>query len=220
MSYLNPLREGGPILVTQVGTAEGARAAAAALACEGAEADATALLVDLGGRPPRPTLLSSAAAQELEKRIGAHLPAARAAARGRLCQLAVAAEPEGYEVASAAITVARGAPAVVHLPPALLQPAAEGMLGCRPSAVLLRADLGVDRALVALVARDLLARGCTVGVLKSRLGWVSERRALFGVLPAGSDAGVPPRLVRRLLASRGREELPAAGPVPGLEAVS
>lgn len=215
MSYLNPLRQPGPVLVTAVGEAEGSRAAAAALACEAAGAEATALLVDVGGRPPRPTLLSSAAAQELEKRIAAHVGGARVAARGQICHLALAAEAEALEIAAAAVTVARGAVAVVHLPPALLQAALEGLPGCPPSAVLLRADLVADRALVALVARDLMGRGLAVGVLKSRLSWVSERRALFGVLPGGSAAGLPPRLVRRLLPSTGKEELPVAA----LEAV-
>jgi hypothetical protein len=88
---------------------------------------------------------------------------------------------------------------VVHLPPGLLQEALEREGGLRPSAVLLRADLDRDRALVGLLVRDLLSRGLAVAVLKSRLAWVSERRALFGALPAGSSGGLPRRLARRLL---------------------
>jgi hypothetical protein len=52
---------------------------------------------------------------------------------------------------------------------------------------------------VALAARDLLGRGLAVAVLKRRLNWVAERRALFGALPVGSPGGLPGRLVNRLI---------------------
>src|SRR5689334_10084920 len=122
MSFINPLDGAAIVFVTAVGDAEGGRAVAAALACADADLDRPALLVEVGGRPPRPTLLASAAAQELEKRLRAHLPEERVAARGQLCQLAVGGDPDGYEAAAAAIAVARGATAIVHLPPELLQP--------------------------------------------------------------------------------------------------
>ncbi|HET8815352.1 MAG TPA: hypothetical protein VFM51_10410 [Solirubrobacterales bacterium] len=199
LRVVNPLRERPVILVTAVGEAEGSRGAAAALACAGAELDLATLLVDVGGRPPRPTLLASAAAQALEERLAAHLPQHRAAARGQVCHLAVPADRDGLASASAAVSVNRGALAVVHLPPELLQGAVGGERGPRPSGVLLRSDLRSDRALTALVARDLLARGIAVGVLKQRLSWVAERRALFGALPAGAPGGLPERLVNRLL---------------------
>jgi hypothetical protein len=195
----NPLREGSVVVVTAVGEAEGARAAAAALTCAGADADVPALLIDVGGRPPRPALLATAAAQKLEGRLTAHLPELRAAARGAVCHLAVPPEAEGLEAASAASAVARGSTVVLHVPPALLQPAVGGELGVRPSAVLLRADLDEDRPLVALAVRELTRRPLTVAVLKRRLSWVVERRALFGALPAGAAGGLPERLVRRLL---------------------
>lgn len=185
------------VVVTAVGAAEGARAAAAALACAGADGGLAPLLVDLGGRVPRPTLVASTAARALEERLAAHLPSARVAARGQVCHLAAPAVAEGFATAAAAVTVARGALAVVHVPPAQLQellaePGAPGFTGA-----LLRADLGSDRALLALVVRDLLGRGLAVAVLKRRLGWVSERRALFGALGPGGD-GLSPVLLRRL----------------------
>ena len=90
---------------------------------------------------------------------------------------------------------------MVHLPPELLQAAVVGEGGLRPSGVLLRADLARDRALVALTARHLIDQGIAIGVLKQRLGWVTERRALFGALAAGSPGGLPDRLVRRLIGS-------------------
>lgn len=197
LSFTNPLRGKGATLVTRVGNAEGSRGAAAALACAGAGAEAPGLLVDLGGRDPRPTLIATTAAQELEERLRVHLPQAKAAARGQVCHLTAPADLAGLEAAAAALSVARGAQAVLHLPPALLQPALDGP-GLEATAALLRADLRSDRALVALLARDLIERGLDVAVLKRRLAWVAERRALFGALPAGSPGGLPERLGRRL----------------------
>jgi hypothetical protein len=199
--FLNPLKAHGTVLVTAVGAAEGSRGAAAALACAGADADMATLLVDVGGRTPRPTLISSAAARQLEERLRAHLPEARVAARGQVCQLAVQADPDGLELSSAAATAARESGAVLHLPPELLHEVLDAP-GWRPSGVLLRADLDGDRALVGLAVRDLLARSIPAMVLKRRLAWVAERRALFGVLPAGAPGGLSERQVRRLEGAR------------------
>jgi hypothetical protein len=205
-AVLNPLQDGPTLVVTRVGEAEGARGAAAALACAGADLDSPAIFLDIGGRAPRPALLASAAAQRLEERLGAHLPELRAAARGQICQLAVPATLAGLDAASAAVSVSRGSTAVLHVPPELLQTLLAGELGLRPSGMLLRADLAEDRPLVALSVRDLLSREFTVAVLKRRLTWVAERRALFGALPPGSPGGLPERLLRRLeILSTGRE---------------
>ena len=194
---LNPLKVGPTVLVAAVGGAEGARGAAAALACAGADADLATLLVDVGGRAPRPTLIATAAARKLEERVRAHLPKAPVAARGQVCHLAVAVEPEGLDLGSAAATVARESGVVVHLPPALLHEVLSDP-AWSPSGAMLRADLASDRPLVALAVRDLIGRGVPAVVLKQRLAWVAERRALFGALPAGAPGGLPERLVRRL----------------------
>lgn len=216
MSFVNPLQGGPTIAVTAVGEAEGSRCAAAALACAAADLDLPALFVDVGGRSPRPTLLASAAAQKLEERLGAHLPDLRAAARGQVCHLTVPASPEGLDAAAAAAAVVRGSVAVFHVPPEMLQAVLTDAPGLRPSGVLLRADLAADRPLVALAVRDLIARGLAVAVLKQRLSWVAERRALFGALSPGSSGGLPERLLRRLgVVSTGTEV-----PVPVLERVS
>lgn len=199
--FVNPLSQGRVVVVSAVGEAEGSRGAAAALACARAEVDSATLLIDAGGRPPRPTLIASAAAQKLEERLAAHLPELRFAARGQVCHLAVTADAEGLDAAAAAATVERGGLVVLHVPPQLLQEALVAP-GLQPLGVLLRADLCGDRSLVALLARDLLARDLGVGVVKHRLNWVAERRALFGVLPAGSPGGLPERLVRRLCGPR------------------
>lgn len=186
------------VLVTAVGGAEGSRGAAAALACAGAAPDLATLAIDVGGRTPRPTLLSSDAARRLEERLVAHLPTARVAARGHVCHLAVPAEEHGLELAAAAVTVARGALAVVHLEQAGLRSLLDGGPGLRPTGVLLRADLAADRPLLALAVRELLERDLDVAVLKHRLGWVAERRAHFGALSPEQAGGLPPAILRRL----------------------
>jgi hypothetical protein len=199
VTALDAPADAATVLVTAVREGEGSRGAAAALACAGADVDRATLLVDVGGKPPRPTLLASAAARQLEERLVAHLPQTRVAARGQVCHLAVAADPEGLEATAAAVTVARGALAVLHLPPPLLRPCLEERLGPEPSGVLLRADLAADRALLALVVRDLMARDLAVTVLKQRLSWITERRALFGALTPDGASGLAPRLLKRLL---------------------
>jgi len=196
-TFLNPVKTGPVIVVAAVGEAEGSRSAAAALACATADLDLAPLLIDVGGRVPRPTLIASAAAQQLESRLNAHLEEARVAARGQVCHLTVAAEADGLATAAAAAAAVRESGVVIHLPPHLLQPVlAEPAL--QVSAVLLRADLSEDRALVALTVRDLIDAGVGAAVLKRRLTWVAERRALFGILPAGAPGGLPERLVRQL----------------------
>jgi hypothetical protein len=188
------------ILTTAVGDARGSKAAAAALACAGSDPDRPSLLIDVGGRPPRPTLVASAAARELEERLAVHLPDLRAASRGQTCHLAVPAEEAPFERARAALPLVRDSVAVVHLPPALLQPAlAETSLDA--TGALLRADLAADRALTALAVRDLLHRGPRVAVLKRPLAWIPARRALFGVLSANAPGGLPARLRETLLQS-------------------
>lgn len=190
------------VLVTAVGDAEGSRGAAAALACAGADADRATLLIDVGGRAPRPTLLASSAANRLEERLTVHLPRVRVAARGQVCHLAVAAEAESFEAVSTAATIARDSLVVLHQPPVLFQPLLQQGLGARLSGAMLRADIAADRSLLVLVVRDLLERGLAVGVLKRRLGWVPERRALFGALAPDVAGGLPAPLLRRLLSHR------------------
>jgi hypothetical protein len=205
------------VLVTAVGEAAGSRAAAAALACAGSEPDRAGLLVDLAeGRPPRPLPIATAGARALEERLAAHLPNASVASRGAICHLsavppapvggaatavgkaesATDAEPR-LDLVAAAVPLARDSVAVVHLPPNLLQTALDDPR-LRSTAALLRADLPADRPLTVLAARDLVARGLRVKVLKRPLGWLVGRLALLGALPAGSPA-LPARPRERLL---------------------
>ncbi len=186
------------VLVTAVGGASGSKAAAAALCCAGSEPDSPGLLIDVGGRVPRPTLVSSVGARRLEERLAAHLPELRSASRGQACHLAVDDDPGAFGSVGAALPLARESVVVVHLPPARLQDAL-GEPGIPVTGVLLRADLNADRALTALAVRDLLDRDLRVAVLKRPLAWVPARRALFGAMPAAAPGGLPASLRRSLL---------------------
>jgi hypothetical protein len=186
------------VIVAPVGGASGSRAAAAALACAGSAADRAGLLVDLApGRMPRPGLIASAAARELEERLAAHLPEAVVASRGRICHLSLPEDVVGLERAGAALAVGRGSTTAVHLTPRLVQSALDGPL--RPTGGLLRADLAVDRALTALAVGDLIERGLRVAVLKRSIGWIASRAALAGVSAPVGDDGLPMRVGRLLL---------------------
>lgn len=182
--------------VTAVGQAGGAKAAAAALACAGSEPERAGLLIDVDGRPPRPTLLASTGARALEERLALHLPELRAASRGQTCHLAVPGANGALDAIAAAIPLARDSIAVIHLPPSRFR-AFLDEVGIEPTGVLLRADLAEARALVALAVLDLNGRGLPAAVLKQQLAWIPSRRALFGV--SQGNAGLPERLVRRLL---------------------
>lgn len=174
------------VFVTAVGRVSGSKAAAAALACAGSESDRPGLLVDVGGSPPRPTLFSSPGAREMEERIALHRPDLAVASRGQTCHLALGGEALRDDL-RAILPLARDSIAAVHLPPDALR----GLLdaaGIAPSGVLLRADLARDRALVALAAADLIARGLVVKVQRRPLAWIPARRALFGALPPGDSS--------------------------------
>lgn len=196
-SALSRRSDGPVVLVTTVGAAAGARAAAAALACAASDPDRAALLVDLDdGRPPRPSLIATAAARKLEERLAAHMPEAAVASRGRLCQLTLPAVTESLDRIAAALPLARESAAILHLPPALLRPIlAEPRIPA--TAALLRADLSQDRALTALAVRDLMDHGLRVAVVKRQPSWMVSRAALFGVL-LGDSPVLPAQLVSRL----------------------
>ena len=196
---------GRVILVTAVGAVSGSRAAAAALVCAASEPDRPGLLIDIGGRPPRPTLVASSGARELEERLTVHLPELRVASRGGTCHLAVPSDIEALERLPAALPLMRDAVAVLHVPAGLFQDVLR-LQSVEPSGVLLCADLAADRAITALVVRDMRERNLLVRVLKRPLAWVPARRALFGVLPAEAPGSLPVNLRKTLLQS----EIPAA----------
>jgi hypothetical protein len=186
------------VLVSRVGAARGSRAAAAALACAGSDADRAGLLVDLDpGRPPRPALVATAAARELEERLAAHLPGAAVASRGRICHLALPGDDEGVERARAAFALGRDSTVALHLAPRQVQSVLDALVPA--SGAMLRADLGVDRALTALAVGDLIERGVRPAVLKRALGWLAARRALAGALGPGLGEALPQPACARLL---------------------
>lgn len=199
-SLAAPAADPSPVvLVTQVGAATGSGAAAAALACAASEPDRAALLIDLcGGRAPRPSLIATAGARRLEERLVAHMPDAAVASRGAFCRLTLPADRDAIEHVAAALPLVRESAGIVHLPPPLLRAVLEETR-VLPTAVLLRADLTRDRALTALVARDLMAQGLGLVVLKRPLGRLAARAALFGVRLAG-DGGLPVRACKLLRA--------------------
>jgi hypothetical protein len=170
------------------------------MACAGSEADRAGLLVDLDpSRPPRPALIATAAARDLEERLAAHLPGVRVASRGRICHLALPGDEHGLERAGAALAVGRDATAAVNLAPGQVQAALVGPLD--PTAALLRADLGTDRALTALAVGELIDRGLRPAVMKRPLGWLAARRALAGALGPGLGEALPQPACIRLLDS-------------------
>src|SRR5680860_414011 len=162
------------VLVTRVGAARGASAAAAALACAASEPDRAALLIDLDeSRAPRPSLIATSEARELEERLAAHMPDAGFASRGQICHLKLSPDLDGIEQVAAAAPLVRESAAVIHLPPSLLRPVLE-QARIQPTGALLRADLARDRPLTALAVRDLMARDLQLAVLKRPLGWLAS----------------------------------------------
>jgi hypothetical protein len=193
MSAVSPV-----VLVTRVGDATGSRAAAAALACAASEPDRAALLIDLdGGRAPRPSLIATAGARDLEERLAAHMSDAALASKGSICCLKLPGGQDGIEQVATALPLVRESAAIVHLPPGLLRAALEEPR-IRPTGALLRADLSGDRALTALAVRDLMACDLRVAVLKRSPQWLSAVVALRGV-PAPVGLAVPAGLSSRLL---------------------
>lgn len=191
----------GPVVVvTTIGAASGARAAAAALACAASEPDQAALLIDVSeGRPPRPSLIATVGARALEQRLNAHMPDARVASRGQICQLSLLPNEEGIEQIAMAMPLVRESAAVIHLPAASTrQVLEEPRIGV--TAALLRADLARARALTALAVRDLMAQELRVAVLKRPLGWLTARGALLGTIPSGIEV-LPVRMRRQLFSS-------------------
>ena len=149
-------------------------------------------------------MLASAAARELEdavRALGADFAAA--AARGHLCQLAIAGDDGLDRVAELLAARIPAALVIVHLPQAMWSEAvADRRLGAR--AGLLQADLPADRALVALAVRELHERGMRAKVAGRPLGRVGARRALAGIEPGGAVSARAARWARSFGALRAR----------------
>jgi hypothetical protein len=114
--------------------------------------------------------------------------------------MAIPADADGLERLPAALPLVRETVAVLHVLPGLFQNLLR-VRGLDPSGVLLRADLESERALTALVVRELQQRDLLVRVLKRPLAWMPARRALFGVLSPDAAGALPPHLRKTLLES-------------------
>lgn len=195
----------GPTLVTAVGEAPGSQACAAMLAVAAAGNGDAALLLELDPpRMKRPGVLASAQAKDLEERMARQIPEARPAARGRICCAALPAGDEGLAAAGAAAREAgEGIPCIVWAPPGSFRAAIED-LGLAPGTVLLRADLERDRALTALIVRDILGRGLGVRVFKRAPDWLTSRRVSAGA-PVGRSPAAVSALLRRMQGDRHAE---------------
>lgn len=200
----------GTTVVTGVGAAAGSQACAAMLAVEASRNGDAALLLEID--PPkvrRPAVLASAQARDLEERIARGVPEASPAARGRICCAALPPGDDGLAAAGAAVREAGDDIAcVVWARPAAFRAAIEDP-GLAPKGALLRSDLDRDRAVTALLVRDLLGRGIAVRVFKRAPEWLSSRRAIAGAPGGGKAPGAVSSLLVRLGGERG-QAMPAA----------
>ena len=193
-------------VVTSVGDAKGSTAVAAALAGAAASDARAGLVVDLASqRSPRPTIVASAAAGALADAVESTIPEAPAAARGRICHLCLGSD-ELEDRLEAVAAIPEASPLVVHAPPELFRRVLSHE-GLGVDAALLRADLGRERALTGLLARDLLSRGVRVWVAKQPLSWLSGRMALCGIPSGGRGESRQAKLMRRLLDGQGGQAL-------------
>ena len=186
------------VFVSGLADAPGARGAAAALACAASTSDQAALLIDVGGPHPRPTLLSSRAAAELETTLTAILPDRPSAARGQVCHLALSTAVEDLAAVGEVRANLQHGYIILHLPDELL-PTALATDTLRPSGVLIRADTHHDREIAAKTVRRAARAHIPIAILDHRLDWVTERRALFGALPDSAPGGLPVEVLKRLL---------------------
>jgi Flp pilus assembly protein TadG len=186
------------VLATSLGEAKGGLAVAAAVGVALSRARTSVLVAELGASGRRgPTMLAAGAARELEDTLRAD-GFERAAARGRVCWLALESGDEPLaELGRAVAALPPEAVAVAHLPAGLWQPALGGPIP-GPVAALLRADLPVDRSLTAITVIELRARGIPVRVASRPLGRVAARRALAGLEAGGAASQRSARLARGL----------------------
>ena len=189
----------GTVLATELGDASGGLAVAAAVGVALASSGPGVLVAELGAERGRgPTTLASACARDLERALRER-GFRRAAARGRLCWLALPDGEDALAELARALQAANPPISVVHVPGRLWRAAlGEPALGLRSG--LLRADLAADRPLTALAVIELRERGVPVRVASRPLGLVASRRALAGLEVGGGAAKRVARLARGLFA--------------------
>jgi hypothetical protein len=190
------------LLCAPAGDGRGLPAAAAAVAVAATPlegASGSTLLLDLraGARPPRGTVLASAAARELESTLREQ-GRLRGAARGRLC-FAVANDAEPAAALEAALGEETGAGLVVAICDrgdfrTLLDAGADFR-----RSVLIRAEAGANRPLIALLAAEMRDRGIPLKAWVAPIGAIGGRRALAGLEPGGASGRRAQRLAGALV---------------------
>ena len=203
---------GGPprlLLCAPAGEGRGLGAAAAAVgvAATPPETGVRTLLVDLRdeARPPRGTVFAGTAARELEEACRAS-ESLRGAARGRLCFAAApdAADADGRAAVLGEALEGFEADLVVAVCDrgdfrALLAAGSDAR-----RSVLLKADRGGDRPLIALLAAELRSSATPFKAWIPPLGAIGARRALTGIEPGGASGHRAERLARILVAPPAR----------------
>ncbi|MDQ3572042.1 MAG: transglycosylase SLT domain-containing protein [Actinomycetota bacterium] len=194
------------VAVTAIGDAKGSLPVAAALALALAEPGRGAVICEVGdGARRRRTLVASASARGLEAELR---PELAAVARGALCWLPLSPTEDDWPQGLDRCMTSSADLVVVDLCPGAWRQLFDWQ---NPAAAALRADLDRQRALAALAAFDMRARGLPLAVVPRTPNLVSARRALAGLEPGGELSARTARIARRLrpaVASQSGQALP------------
>ena len=185
-------------VIVSGGERRGSLALAASLAVEvAAESERGVLLAELADEPRRrsTTLLASPAARELERALRDR--GSPGSARGHVCHLGVAPEPDDAPSVAELAYDAGVELLVVHVAPELWEAVIDSP-GLRPGAGLLLADLPAERSLAALWVSELRARGMAARVEGRPPPLLAARRALAGIRPGGVTSERARRLARAM----------------------
>ncbi len=210
------------LLCTGTGGARAQAAAAAAVAVAATPLDpepSRTLLVDLRAepRPLRGTIFASDPARALESECG-RSELLRGAARGRLCFATAPAADDAAARADALAAVLDGDLAAELVVAVCDRGDFRELLAAASGssrAVLLRAERGTERPLIALLATEMRNDGIPFKAWTPPIGAIGARRALAGLEPGGESG----RRAQRLAAALAPVRAPAAVPtLTGLRA--
>ncbi|MSO42071.1 MAG: hypothetical protein EXQ70_09315, partial [Solirubrobacterales bacterium] len=189
------------LVATDVDDSGRTPALAAGIGVSAAAGEREVILAVLRDQPRsrRPTLLATPAARGLERDLGGL--GLEASARGHLCHLALAAEPDSLELLG---ELERGPALLLICLPHGLWPEAIRHPSLAPGAALIGVTLPRDRSLAALAVGELRAEGVRVKIAPRSLPRVAARRASAGVSPGGAASARVERLGRALLGESSR----------------
>ncbi len=195
------------VAVTALGNARGSLPFAAALGLALARRSAAAVICSVGdGQRPRPTLLASAEARQLE----GELRSTGAAARGSLCWVAADERSGEWMDALRSCLSSSAAIVVLHATPTRWREVMDG--GAAVAAAAFSADPRRDRTLATLTSMELRRACVPHAVLLRAPNVVASRRALAGLDPGGALSTRTTRIasrLRRVLVSESGQALPA-----------